>query len=97
MVQLSYLYMTTGKTITLTRCTFITKVMSLLFNMPSSFSSNDQESFNFMAAVTLQSDSGGQGNEICHCFHFFPIYFSGSDGTECHDISFFVYFFNVDF
>ena len=32
-VQLSYLYMTTGKTIALTRCTFVSKVMSLLFNM----------------------------------------------------------------
>ena len=34
-VQLSYLYMTTGKTIALTRCTFVGKVMSLLFNMLS--------------------------------------------------------------
>ena len=32
-VQLSYPYMTTGKTITLTRWTFVDKVMSLLFNM----------------------------------------------------------------
>ena len=34
-VQLSHLYMTTGKTITLTRWTFVGKVMSLLFNMLS--------------------------------------------------------------
>ena len=34
-VQLLYLYMTTGKTIALTRWTFISKVMSLLFNMLS--------------------------------------------------------------
>ena len=33
MVQLSHPYMTTGKTISLTRQTFIGKVMSLLFNM----------------------------------------------------------------
>ena len=32
-VQLSHLYMTTGKTIALTRWTFVVKVMSLLFNM----------------------------------------------------------------
>ena len=32
-VQLSYPYMITGKTIALTRCTFVGKVMSLLFNM----------------------------------------------------------------
>ena len=34
-VQLSHPYMTTGKTIALTRQTFIDKVMSLLFNMLS--------------------------------------------------------------
>ena len=34
-VQLSHLYMTTGKTITLTRRTFVSKAMSLLFNMLS--------------------------------------------------------------
>ena len=34
-VQLSHLYMTTEKTITLTRWTFVDKVMSLLFNMLS--------------------------------------------------------------
>ena len=36
MVQLSHSYMTTGKTITLTRWTFVGKVMSLLLNMLSS-------------------------------------------------------------
>ena len=35
MVQLSHLYMTTGKTIALTRWNFVDKVMSLLFNMLS--------------------------------------------------------------
>ena len=35
MVQLSHLYMTTGKTIALTKWTFLGKVMSLLFNMLS--------------------------------------------------------------
>ena len=37
MVQLSHLYMTTGKTIALTRQTFVGKVMSPLFNMLSRF------------------------------------------------------------
>ena len=37
MVQLSHPYMTTGKTIALTRWTFVGKVMSLLFNMLSRF------------------------------------------------------------
>ena len=36
-VQFSHPYMTTGKTIALTRQTFVGKVMSLLFNMLSSF------------------------------------------------------------
>ena len=36
-VQLSHPYMTTGKTIALTRQTFVGKVMSLLFNMLSRF------------------------------------------------------------
>ena len=35
MVQFSHPYMTTGKTIALTRRTFVSKVMSLLFNMLS--------------------------------------------------------------
>ena len=37
MVQLSRLYMTTGKTIALTIWTFASKVVSLLFNMLSRF------------------------------------------------------------
>ena len=37
MVQLSHPYMTTGKTIALTRQTFVGKVISLLFNMLSRF------------------------------------------------------------
>ena len=37
MVQLSHLYMTTGKTIALTIQTFVSKVISLLFNMLSKF------------------------------------------------------------
>ena len=37
MIQLSHLYMTTGKIIALTIQTFVGKVMSLLFNMLSKF------------------------------------------------------------
>ena len=37
MVQVSHLYLTTGKTIALTRWTFVGKVMSLLFNTLSRF------------------------------------------------------------
>ena len=31
-------------------------------------------SHHFMAAVTICSDFGAQGNKVCHCFHCFPIY-----------------------
>ena len=37
MVQLSHPYITTGRTIVLIRWTFVSKVMSLLFNMLSRF------------------------------------------------------------
>ena len=76
MVQLSHPSTTTGKTIPLTRWTFVSKVMSLLFNMLPrliiAFLSGSI--FNFMAAVTICSDFGAQENEICPCFHCFPIY-----------------------
>ena len=82
MVQLSHPYMTTGKTIALTRRIFVGKVMSLLFNMLSrfahSFSSKEQASFNFLAAVTICSDFGAQENRVCHCFHCFP--------SICHEV-----------
>ena len=61
-VQLSHPYMTTGKTIALTRWTFVGKAISLLFNMLSrlviNFPSKEQASFNFMAAITIVSDFG---------------------------------------
>ena len=61
MVQLSHLYRTTGKTIALTRWTFVGKVMSLLFSMLSRFVIlffQGAVSFNFMAVVTIHSDFG---------------------------------------
>ena len=86
MIQHSHPYMNTGKTIALTRWTFIGKVMSLLFNMLSrfghSFSSKEQVSFNFMAAVIICSGFGVQENKVCHCFHCFPTYLPWSDGAD---------------
>ena len=90
-VQLSYLYMTTGKTIPLTIQTLVSKVMSLLFNrlfiiafLPRS---------NCLLISWLQSPSAVifrvQEEEICHCFHLFPFCLSWSHGTKCHDLSFF--------
>ena len=73
--------MTTGKTTALTRRTSVGKVMSLLFNMLSrfghSFSSKEQASFNFMAAVTICNDFGAQ-NTVSHCFTVSP--------TICHEV-----------
>ena len=55
MVQLSHPYMTTEKTIALTRWTFVSKVIALLFNMLSRFViaslSRSMHLFNFVAAV----------------------------------------------
>ena len=62
-VQLSHPYMTTGKTITLTRQTFVDKVMSLLSNMLSRMVITflpGSKCLNFMAAVTIYSDFGQQ-------------------------------------
>jgi len=61
-VQLSHLYMTTGKTIALTKWTIVGKVISLLLNMLSRLVITflpRSKSFNFMAVVTICSDFGG--------------------------------------
>ena len=95
-VQLSCSYITTGKTIALTRQTFVGKGISLLFNMLSRFVIAflpRSKHLNFMATVTICSDFGAQENKVCHCFHWFPIYLPWSDGTRCHDLS----FLNVEF
>ena len=69
MVQLSHLYMTMGKTIALTRQTFVSKAMSLLFNILSrlAIAFLPKRVFNFMAAVTICSDFGAQENKVCYC------------------------------
>ena len=90
MVQLSHAHMTTGKTKTLTRQTFVSKVMSLLFNMLSRlvilFLSRSQHLFKF--AFKIYSDFGVQENKVCHCFHCLPIYLPWSDGNRFQDVSF---------
>ena len=88
MVQLSHPYMT-GKTIALTRQTFVDKIMSLLFNMLSRLAITllPRSKLLFMAAVTICSDFGAQINKVSYCFHSFLIYLPWSDGTGCHDLS----------
>ena len=78
-VQLSHPYMTTGKTIALTIWTFVGKIMSLLFNMLSigyTFSSKEQVSFNFMAAVTICSDFWSPRKLSLLLFPLFPHLFA---------------------
>ena len=60
----------------------------MLGKIGHSFSSKEQASFNFMAAVTICSDFGAPQNKISHCFLFFPIYLPWSNGAGCHDLSF---------
>ena len=74
-VQLSQPYMTTGKTITLARWTFVDKVMSLLFNTLSrlviTFLPRSKH-LHYMAAVTICSYLEPPPQKIVsHCF---PIY-----------------------
>ena len=77
MVQLSHLYVTTGKTIALTVWTFVGRVMSLLFNLLSRFVIAflpRSKCLNFVAAVTVRSDLGAQENPLL--FPLFPSLFA---------------------
>ena len=65
-VPLSHPYMTTGKTIALTRQTFVGKVLSLLFNMLSRLVIVFlPRSKGLLAAVTICSDFGAQKRSTC--------------------------------
>ena len=97
-VQLSHPYMTTGKTIALTRQTFVGKVMSLLFNMLSRLviaflPRSKQASFNFMAAVPIYSDFGAPKTKSITVFIFSP--------SICHEVmgpdAMIFIFLNVEF
>ena len=98
MVQLSHPYMTTGKTIALTRWTFVDKVMSLLFNMLSNLEITFLPRSKGLLISWWQSSSAvilesPPNKKVCHRFHCFPIYLPWTDGTRCHDL----HFFNVEF
>ena len=78
-VQLSHPYMAAGKTIALTRWTFVSKVMSLLFNTLPRFISAFLPRSKHLLISWLQSPSavihsGAQEFKISHCFHCFLIY-----------------------
>ena len=77
-VQLSHPYMTTAKTVALTRQTFVDKVMSLFFNILSRLVITFLSWIRCLLISWLQSPSAvileSPQNKICHCFHCFPIY-----------------------
>ena len=91
-VELSHPYMTTGKTIALTRRTFVGKVMSLLLNMLSRLVKTFLPRSKRLLISWLQSPTAvilePPKNKVWDCFHCFPIYFPWSDGTRCHDLHF---------
>ena len=88
MVHLSHPYMTTGKTIALTRWTFVSKVMSLLFNMLSRLIMTFLPRSKRLLISWLQSPSAVilEPPKIKSISVW-------SDGTRCHDLS----FLNVEF
>ena len=96
-VQLSHPYMTTGKTIALTRQTFVDKLMSLLCNTLSRLVIAFLSRSKHLLISWLQSPSTvilvPPQNKVCQCFHCFLTYLPQSDGTRYHDLS----FLNVEF
>ena len=100
MVQLSHPYMTTGNTgntIALTTRTFVSEVMSLLFNTLSRFVMAFLPRSKCLLISCLQSPSAvileTKKIKVSYCFHCFPIYLLWSDGTRCHNLC----FLNVEF
>ena len=83
-----------GKTIALTRWTFVGKVMSLLLNMLSRLVITFLPRSKCLLISWLQSppavilEPPAPQKNVWHCFHCFPISFPWSDGTRCHDLSF---------
>ena len=76
-VQLSHPYMTTGKTIALTRQTFVGKVVSLLFIMLSRLVITSLPRSKHLLISWLQAPFVVNWEppkiKVCHCFHCFPI------------------------
>ena len=86
-VQLSHPYMTTGKTIALTRRAFVDKAMSLLFSMLSRLVITFLPRTKHLLISWLQSPSAViiEPRKI-KSRHFFPICLPWSDGTGCCDL-----------
>ena len=86
-VQLSHPYMTTGKTIALTRQTFVGKVMSLLFNRLFRLVITFLPRSKHLLISWLQSWSAVILKPRKIVSRYFPICLPWSDGTRCHDPS----------
>jgi len=90
-VQLSHPYITTGKSIALTRWTFVGKEMSLLFHILSRLVIAFLLRSKRLLISWLQSPSEVilEPKKInSHFFHCFPNYLPWSDGTRSRDLSF---------
>ena len=83
MIQLSHLYMTTAKTIALTRWIFGGKVMFLLFSMLFRFVIAFLPRSKCLLISWLQSPSA-----VTVSIHQPPIHLPVSNGTKCHDLVF---------
>ena len=95
-VQLSHPYMITGKTIALTRWTFVSIKMSLLFNILFRLVMAFLPRSKHLLISWLHSISAviwSPRKKVYHCFHCFPVCLPRSGGTGCHDLS----FLNVEF
>ena len=98
-VQLSHLYMTTGKHIALTIWTFVGKVMSLLFNMLCSFVTAFLPRSKHLLISRLQSPSAVilEPKKIVSLFPLFPCLFAIRWWDRMHDLSFWVLSFKPAF
>ena len=89
MVHLSQLYVTTGKTMALTIQTFVSRVMSLLFNTLSRLVIAFLPRSNWLQSRS--SDFGAQEEEICHYFHLFLFYLPSVTGLDAMILVFLIF------
>ena len=78
-VQISHPYMTTGKTIALTRRTFVDIVISLLMLVTTFLPSCKHLLISWLHDIKCScicSHIGAHKNKVNHCLHCFPIYLS---------------------
>ena len=100
MIQLSHLYLTTGKTIALTSWTFVGKVMSLYFNMLSRFVTAFLPRSKHLLISWLQAPSSVtlEPKKALSLFPFFPlIYLPWSDGPDALILVFWLLSFKLSF